>query len=233
MADTTNSNKFAGKEFIVSIQDPGDSTGETWIQIAGLRATGGNMSDTFFDVTSKDNMPWAQTITGGIRKMTISLGGVFSDAASLAYLSWRVWGAPNGGIIMPFKLSSSDGDMFEGPFAIKSLDRSGPHTAEETYTMSLESASDITYTAPLPTLVSCTPDGWAHGTATPVILKGTKFMLGAIVKIAGVTQDAPVTVTDAQTISIEIPIQAGAGAIMMTVTNPDGQSTAPLSITLT
>jgi len=233
LSPVVNQIGFAGKDFLVAIQDPADSTGATWKTIAGLRATSGDIADTFFDVTTKDNMPWSQQRNGGIRKMTMSLGGVFEDAPSLAYLNWLVAGSDDGGVIINFQLTSDDGDMFQGPFAIKTLARSGPHTAEETWTMSLESASNITYTAPTPTLVSCTPNGWAHGTATAVVLKGTKFMLGSVVQIGGDTVDAAVTVVDSETINITIPIQGASGAIMITILNPDQQATSPLSVTLT
>lgn len=225
-------NYFVGKEFLVEIQDPADSTGATWKVIAGLRATAGDLSASFFDVTNKDNMPWSQMIAGGIRKMTISLGGVFTDAPSLSYLNWMVAEGSNSGVIIPFKLSSEDGDMYEGRFAIKTLARTGAHTAEETWTMALDSAGDITYTAPVPTLVSMAPGTLVSvDLPLPVVLTGTKFMLGAIVSVAGTPISTLATVTDCETISFTFPAHA-AGSVAVLVTNPDGQATSPLAITV-
>jgi large repetitive protein len=80
----------------------------------------------------------------------------------------------------------------------------------------------ITVTAPAPTVVSVSPSSGTIAGGTAITISGTNFLAGATVKLGGVAASG-VTVVGATSITAVTPAHA-AGAVDVTVTNPDGQA---------
>ena len=80
----------------------------------------------------------------------------------------------------------------------------------------------FTYLGPAPTVTSVTPTTGPLAGGTAITITGTGFTTGATVTLGGTAATA-VTVTSATTITATTPART-AGAVTLTVTNPDTQS---------
>tara|TARA_R110002012_G_scaffold135286_1_gene288987 strand:- start:525 stop:869 length:345 start_codon:yes stop_codon:yes gene_type:complete len=104
------------------------------------------------DVTNKDSSTFSGSsghdigrILGsnmGIRSMSISASGVFTDSAGENNLR----GAAFTGSVVNYDLVFGDGSDVKGAFLVTSYERAGEFNGEETYSVSLESSGTITYT---------------------------------------------------------------------------------------
>ena len=120
--------------------------------IAGLRSTSMSINGEMVDVTTIDSNPLvaggadkAREILegGGIRSMSISASGVFTDSA----LENDIRISAQKGQIREYKLVFGDGDDITGNFLITSYERAGEFNGEETYSMTLESSGQVTHTS--------------------------------------------------------------------------------------
>jgi TP901-1 family phage major tail protein len=120
--------------------------------LAGLRSTSMTINGEMVDVTTKDSNPLvaggadkAREILegGGIRSMSISASGVFTDSA----LENDIRISAQKGQIREYKLVFGDGDDITGNFLITSYERAGEFNGEETYSMTLESSGQVTHTS--------------------------------------------------------------------------------------
>tara|TARA_R100000654_G_scaffold49546_1_gene75678 strand:+ start:80 stop:508 length:429 start_codon:yes stop_codon:yes gene_type:complete len=120
--------------------------------LAGLRSTSMSINGEMVDVTTKDSNPLvaggadkAREILegGGIRSMSISASGVFTDSA----LENDIRISAQKGQIREYKLVFGDGDDITGNFLITSYERAGEFNGEETYSMTLESSGQVTHTS--------------------------------------------------------------------------------------
>ncbi len=134
---------FLGVDFLVKLSGGEvDPTPETWATIGGMRSTGGSINNEMIDVTNKDNMPWRTQIEGGIKSMSLTLGGVFNNQATLR----TAMELAMSGLIKRYQLVTGNGDTYEGSFKITKCDRTGEHSGEETYSLSLESSGEVVFT---------------------------------------------------------------------------------------
>ena len=120
--------------------------------LAGLRSTSMSINGEMVDVTTKDSNPLvaggadkAREILegGGIRSMSISASGVFTDSA----LENDIRISAQKGQIREYKLVFGDGDDITGNFLITSYERAGEFNGEETYSLTLESSGQLTHTS--------------------------------------------------------------------------------------
>lgn len=119
-------------------------TGGGATTVAGLRTTSMTINNQMVDVTTKDNAPYRTLLEdGGIRTMTVSGAGVFTDAAS----EETIRGYASANTINSFTLAFPNGDKYEGSFQVTSYERAGGHDGEETYSITLESSGQISFTA--------------------------------------------------------------------------------------
>lgn len=132
--------KFCGKDFLVQKEE--DGTPGAYTVVGGMRSTSLTINNEQVDVTTKGDMPWRQLINCGVRSMSISLSGVFEDDAILQ----ECLAAALSGEIKNYRLTSGYGDQFEGPYQIASMERTGEYNGAEEYSITLESAAEITYT---------------------------------------------------------------------------------------
>ena len=138
----------AGKGSSFLLKD--NSTG-TPATIGGLRSTSMTINGEAVDITSKDSNAFISSGNdkardllqgGGVRSMTISASGVFTDSSTENILR----GFAFDGAIQSYDLVFSDGSKISGAFLITSYERAGEFNGEETYSLTLESSNTITYT---------------------------------------------------------------------------------------
>ncbi len=138
----------AGKGSSFLLKD--NSTG-TPATIGGLRSTSMTINGEAVDITSKDSNAFISSGNdkardllqgGGVRSMTISASGVFTDSSTENILR----GFAFDGAIQSYDLIFSDGSKISGAFLITSYERAGEFNGEETYSVTLESSNTITYT---------------------------------------------------------------------------------------
>ncbi len=127
-----------------------NSTG-TPATIGGLRSTSMSINGEMVDVTTKDSNAFITSGNdkardllqgGGIRSMSISASGVFTDSSTENILR----GFAFDGAIQNYDLIFGDGSKVAGAFLITSYERAGEYNGEETYSVTLESHNTITYT---------------------------------------------------------------------------------------
>ena len=138
----------AGKGSSFLLKD--NSTG-TPATIGGLRSTSMTINGEAVDITSKDSNAFISSGNdkardllqgGGVRSMTLSASGVFTDSSTENILR----GFAFDGAIQSYDLIFSDGSKISGAFLITSYERAGEFNGEETYSVTLESSNTITYT---------------------------------------------------------------------------------------
>ena len=138
----------AGKGSSFLLKD--NSTG-TPATMGGLRSTSMTINGEAVDITTKDSNAFISSGNdkardllqgGGVRSMTISASGVFTDSSTENILR----GFAFDGAIQSYDLIFSDGSKISGAFLITSYERAGEFNGEETYSVTLESSNTITYT---------------------------------------------------------------------------------------
>ena len=127
-----------------------NSTG-TPATIGGLRSTSMTINGEAVDITTKDSNAFISSGNdkardllqgGGVRSMTLSASGVFTDSSTENILR----GFAFDGAIQNYDLVFSDGSKISGAFLVTSYERAGEFNGEETYSVTLESSNTITYT---------------------------------------------------------------------------------------
>ena len=132
-----------GSDFLLKIGDGVEPT-EGFTTIGGFRSNSFTINNETIDVTSKDSGGVRQLLDGGgIQNMAANGSGVFMDDASFALAEAAARGNTTGNwqIIVP------DYGTYEGPFQISSLEYGGEHNGEATYSINLESAGAVSFTA--------------------------------------------------------------------------------------
>jgi len=128
-----------------------NSTG-TPATVSGLRSTSMTINGEMVDITDKESNAFvtsgndkARTLLegGGIRSLSISASGVFTDSST----EELVRGFAFDGAIQNYDLVFGNGDTIKGAFLVTSYERAGEFNGEETYSLTLESSNTITFTA--------------------------------------------------------------------------------------
>jgi TP901-1 family phage major tail protein len=130
-----------GKEILIKAEtSPGQ-----FVTIGGMRSKSISLNKETVDVTDSDSVnQWRELLSGaGVKSAQISGSGVFKDSAAEG--KCREWffndTMPNMQFIVP------DFGTFTGQFDIPTLEYSGEYNAEAQFSMSFESAAQITFTA--------------------------------------------------------------------------------------
>ena len=120
-----------------------DGTG-TFTTVGGLRSTSISLNDEAVDVTTKDSNNFRELLAnGGTQTISVSGSGVFTDAASETALK-DAFGASE---FVTFQIIVPDFGTFEGKFMIATLEYAGEYNGEVTYSATLESSGEITFSA--------------------------------------------------------------------------------------
>jgi TP901-1 family phage major tail protein len=117
-----------------------DGTGGT---VAGLQTTGLTINNEMVDVTNKDSAGWRQLLQqAGVQSVTLSASGTADSAATFATL--QSYAQVNS--INPFQMIYGNGDTVSGQFQVTKFDITGPYNKEQTFTITLESSGQPTFT---------------------------------------------------------------------------------------
>lgn len=131
-----------GREILIKADVAADGN---FVTIGGMRSKSLSINEETVDVTDSDSAnSWRELLAGaGVKNASISGSGVFKDSASEAQiLTWKMAGThPDLQFIVPSL------GTFEGEFAIPSLEYSGEYNGEAQFSMSFDSAAEITFTA--------------------------------------------------------------------------------------
>ncbi len=112
--------------------------------IAGLRSTSFTINGQEVEVTTKDSAGWRELLAGaGVTQMSITGSGVFQDGTSLAAL--RV--SCIAKTLATYSIVFESGDDYTGSFQVTSVEQSGEHDGEVTYSISLENSGVVAFTA--------------------------------------------------------------------------------------
>ena len=131
-----------GKDLLLKVDLSDDGQFET---VAGLRATRISFNAETVDVTSLESTGgWRELLGGaGVKSASISGNGVFRDAATDARARQIFF----DGETPDFQVVIPDFGVVEGRFQITSLEYSGNHNGEATYSLSLASAGALEFVA--------------------------------------------------------------------------------------
>ena len=129
-----------------------DNSGGSAVVIGGLRSTSMTINGEIVDITAKDSATFSGSSghdigralgsNMGIRSMSVSASGVFTDSAGENNLR----GAAFTGSSVNYDLVFGDGSTVKGAFIITSYERAGEYNGEETFSVTLESNGTMTYT---------------------------------------------------------------------------------------
>ena len=129
-----------------------DNSGGSAVVIGGLRSTSMTINGEMVDITAKDSATFSGSSghdigralgsNMGIRSMSVSASGVFTDSAGENNLR----GAAFTGSSVNYDLVFGDGSTVKGAFIITSYERAGEYNGEETFSVTLETNGTMTYT---------------------------------------------------------------------------------------
>lgn len=120
------------------------ASADTYTTVGGLRSTGISMNDEAVDVTTKDSSGVRELLAnGGIQTCSVSGSGVFTDAASETTLK-NAFGGSN---FANFEIVIPDFGTYKGKFMVASLEYTGEHNGEATYSVTLENSGAFAFTA--------------------------------------------------------------------------------------
>lgn len=130
-----------GRLLLIGIGD--GASVEAFTNIAGLRSKTLTINNETVDITTSDEAPWRELLGDtGLRSMSLSGSGVFQDDAAIN----SVEDLAMTGLLNNFEITFENGDIVAGAFQVTSFEYGGEHTAEQTYSMSLESSGTIVMT---------------------------------------------------------------------------------------
>lgn len=132
-----------GKDLLLRV----DSTGTgSFATVAGLRSRSISFNAETVDITHADSVgEWRELLAGaGAKSARIAGTGIFKDAASDSTIRAYVF----DGTIREWQVVIPDFGTVEGLFQIASFELSGRHDGEVAFEITLESAGELTFTAP-------------------------------------------------------------------------------------
>ena len=131
-----------GSDFLLKIGDGGGP--EAFATIGGFRSNTFNINNETVDITNKDSAGYRELLNGGgVQSFSVEGSGVFMDDAAFASaeLAVRIKTTDNWQIIIP------NFGTYEGAFQLVSMKFGGEHNGEMKYSISLESAGAVGFTA--------------------------------------------------------------------------------------
>lgn len=131
-----------GKDILIKVDTNGSGTFGT---IGGMRSKSITLNKETVDVTDSDSVgQWRELLTGaGVKSASISGSGVFKDSANEALILTNF----NTDVIAEYQFIVPGLGTFEGLFDVTSLEYSGEYNGEAQFSMSFESAGQVTFTA--------------------------------------------------------------------------------------
>ena len=128
-----------------------NSTGSP-VTLGGMRSTSMSINGETVDITTKESATFdgvsgndigrVLLANAGIRSMSISASGVFTDSASEETTRVQAF----SGDIKNYDLLFEDGSTCKGAYIVTSYERAGEYNGEETYSLTLESSGSVLWT---------------------------------------------------------------------------------------
>ena len=129
---------FRGRLLLIRVSN--GASPESFTTISGMRSKTVRLNNSPVDITDNDTAPWRTLLAdAGLRSVTVSGSAVFQDDAAFA----TVQDLASRGAIEDFRIEFPNGDVFQGGFQVTDLTREAAHDGEESWSMTLESASLI------------------------------------------------------------------------------------------
>lgn len=134
---------YKGRSFLLKIGD--GATTEVFTAVGGIQSKSLSINNNPVDV-SDDSAGYQKMLAdGGIQSIEISGNGIIKNNAQMKALI----AAADARTEKNWQIVSGLGDTYEGPFVISSFQRTGNHDGAETFSITLTSAGEIDYTAPV------------------------------------------------------------------------------------
>lgn len=132
-----------GKDLLLKVDSTGTGSFST---VAGLRSRSISFNAETVDVTHAESAgEWRELLAGaGVKSARIAGTGIFKDAASDTTIRSYVF----DGTIRNWQVVIPDVGTVEGLFQISSFELSGRHDGEVAFEITLDSAGELTFTAP-------------------------------------------------------------------------------------
>ena len=129
-----------GKDLLVKIAD-----GTGFTTVAGLRTRRLSFNAETVDVTDAESANrWRELLDGaGVKRASVSGQGLFKDASTDALMRQTFF----DGTVVNYQIVIPAFGTMQGSFQITTLEFAGEHNGEVTYTMTLELAGELTFTA--------------------------------------------------------------------------------------
>ena len=128
-----------GKSLLLKINVSGSMT-----TVGGMRSTSMTLNDEMVDITNKDSGSQRNLLAaGGVHIMSISASCVYTDTTAETTLRSKFATSTfeSYNVIVP------DLGTYAGTFQITSLEYAGEYNGEATYSVTLESAGSVTFSA--------------------------------------------------------------------------------------
>ena len=131
-----------GSDILIKVDSDGAGT---FVTVGGMRSKAISLNAETVDVSDSDSAnKWRELLAGaGLKNATITGSGVFKDSAG----EEDVRGYFFAQTLEDFQFIVPDFGTMEGPFQVTSIDYAGEHNGEATYSMTFESAGELTWTA--------------------------------------------------------------------------------------
>lgn len=112
--------------------------------IAAMRTTGFRIDGQTIEVTDKDSPSAHRELLGGagISSMSITAGGLLTGSAQSQTLVTRTLTRSTDS----YRLEFDNGDTITGLFQLTRFEATGDYNREQTYSLTLESAGELTFT---------------------------------------------------------------------------------------
>ncbi|HAK64008.1 MAG TPA: phage major tail protein, TP901-1 family [Alphaproteobacteria bacterium] len=131
-----------GKDLLLKVDSTG---GGVFVTVAGLRARSLSLNARPIDITNADSANgWREMLDGaGVKSAAVSGAGVFRDEAA----DETIRGYFFNGSVRNWQVIVPDFGVIQGAFQITGLDYAGEYDGEATYSLNLESAGALGFTA--------------------------------------------------------------------------------------
>lgn len=131
-----------GSDILIKVDSNGAGS---FVTIGGMRSKSISFNAETVDVSDSDSVnKWRELLEGaGLKSATITGSGVFKDSAG----EEDVRGYFFTQAIEDYQFIVPDFGTVEGLFQVTSLDYAGEHNGEATFSMTFESAGELTWTA--------------------------------------------------------------------------------------
>lgn len=131
-----------GSDILIKVDSNGAGS---FVTIGGMRSKSISLNAETVDVSDSDSVnKWRELLAGaGMKSATLTGSGVFKDTAG----EEDVRGYFFAQSIEDYQFIIPDFGIIEGAFQVTAIDYAGEYNGETTYSMTFESAGELTWTA--------------------------------------------------------------------------------------